>query len=218
MEKSIEKIWSDGFLANDALLVPKIKNLYEQKSIHIIDKFTRMFKINLISIVVFSLVLLVVTYIVDAFITGLIVFSVLSILVIINKKLLNGLKTIDNSMNSYHYLMSFNQWMKTQIEINKKMASFLYPIVFIAILLGVWFKDAEGVNLGERLVEEVLYGFPDIYLVMGVPLIGIIGVVVITGLLALFGGKIYQLDLNIVYGRVLTKLDTLLSDLKCLNE
>ena len=153
MEKSIEKIWSDGFLANDALLVPKIKNLYEQKSIHIIDKFTRMFKINLISIVVFSLVLLVVTYIVDAFITGLIIFCILSVLVLINKKLLNGLKTIDNSMNSYHYLMSFNQWMKTQIEINKKMASFLYPIVFIAILLGVWFKDAEGVNLGERLVD-----------------------------------------------------------------
>jgi len=217
MEKSIEKIWSEGFLANDALIVPKINNLYEQKSIHIIDKFTRMFKINLISIVIFSFVLLVITYIVDAFITGLIVFITLSILVIINKKLLNGLKAIDNSMSSYHYLKSFNQWMKTQIETNKKIASFLYPIVFIAILLGAWFKDANGELLGERLVKEVLYGFPDTYLVFGIPLIGISVALFIIAILAIFGGKIYEFDLKIVYGRVLNKLDTLLSDLEYLN-
>ena len=67
MEKSIEKIWTEGFLADDALIAPRVNNLYDQKSIHIIDKFTRMFKINLISIVVFSLLLLVVTYVVVIF-------------------------------------------------------------------------------------------------------------------------------------------------------
>jgi len=54
MEKSIENIWKEGFLKNDALVVPKINNLYDQKSIHIIDKFKRMFKINLIAIVFFA--------------------------------------------------------------------------------------------------------------------------------------------------------------------
>jgi len=218
MEKSIEKIWSEGFLATDALVVPKINNLYEQKSIHIIDKFTSMFKINLISIGIFSCVLLVVTYIVDAFITGLIVFITLSILVIINKKLLNGLKEIDYSNNSFQYLKSFSDWMKKQIAVNKKVASFMYPIVFIAILLGAWFKDAEGIPLGERLVGEILYGFPDTYLVFGVPLIGIGVALLIISLLVIFGGKIYEFDLKIVYGRVLKKLDTLLSDLEYLND
>jgi len=218
MEKSIEKIWSEGFLATDALVVPKINNLYEQKSIHIIDKFTSMFKINLISIVIFSCVLLVVTYIVDAFITGLIVFITLSILVIINKKLLNGLKEIDYSNNSFQYLKSFSDWMKKQIAVNKKVASFMYPIVFIAILLGAWFKDVEGIPLGERLVGEILYGFPDTYLVFGVPLIGIGVALLIISLLVIFGGKIYEFDLKIVYGRVLKKLDTLLSDLEYLND
>jgi hypothetical protein len=30
MEKSIETIWKEGFLKNDALIAPKINNLYTQ--------------------------------------------------------------------------------------------------------------------------------------------------------------------------------------------
>ena len=59
MEKSIENIWKEGFLKSDALVVPKINNLYNQKSKHITAKFERMFKINLIAIVVFSVVFLI---------------------------------------------------------------------------------------------------------------------------------------------------------------
>ena len=54
MEKSIESIWKQGFLENDAMVAPKLNNLYNQKSIHIIDKFKRMFKINLNALVIFS--------------------------------------------------------------------------------------------------------------------------------------------------------------------
>jgi hypothetical protein len=218
MEKSIKKIWSEGFLANDALIVPKINNLYERKSIHIIDKFTRMFKINLIAIVVFSFLFLALTIYVGIPITGILFFIMLSVLVFVNNGLLKGLKAIDNSVNSYEYLKTFNLWMKKQIAINKRIASFLYPIVFIAIVLGVCFQDAEGMLLGERLVGEVLYGFPDTYLMFGVPLIAIgIGSFII-GLLAYFGGRIYEFDLKLVYGRVLKKLDTLLLDLEYLND
>ena len=46
MEKSIESIWKEGFLQKNALVVPKLNNLYDKKSIHIIDKFKRMFKIS----------------------------------------------------------------------------------------------------------------------------------------------------------------------------
>ena len=52
MEKSIESIWKEGFLEKDAMVAPKINNLYNQKSIHIIDKFKRMFKINLNALVI----------------------------------------------------------------------------------------------------------------------------------------------------------------------
>ncbi|MEX1384107.1 hypothetical protein [Lutibacter sp.] len=216
MEKSIEDIWKEGFLKSDALVAPKINNLYNKKSIHIIDKFKRMFKINLIAIVVFSFIFLIVTFFIGIPLMGVIFFVTLMTLVIINKKLLNGLEAINTGENSYQYLKTFNQWVKKQVAINKKMSTFLYPIVFISFILGFWFKDTEGIPLGERLVGEILIGFPDIYLIYGIPLIGIVIALLILGLLAFFGGRIYQWDLNLVYGRVFKKLEELMADIESL--
>ena len=216
MERSIENIWKEGFLKSDALVAPKINNLYNQKSIHIIDKFKRMFKINLIAIVVFSFVFLIVSFFVGIPITGVMFFITLSIFVFINKKLLNGLDKIDMGISSYQYLKVFNQWIKKQVSINEKISKFLYPIIFISMILGFWFKDAQGMALGKRLVNEVLKAFPDIYLVYGIPLIGIVIALLITILLGFFGGRIYKWDLNIVYGRVFRKLKELMTDIESL--
>jgi len=216
MEKSIENIWKEGFLKSDALVAPKINNLYNQKSIHIIDKFKKMFKINLIAIVAFSFIFLVVSYFVGIPITGIIFFVTLTVLVIINKRLLNGLESINKGVSSYQYLKEFNQWINKQVAVNRRMSTFLYPIIFISLIFGFWFKDAEGMLLGKRLVNEVLIGFPDIYLIYGIPLIAIVVIVLILGLLAFFGGRIYQWDVNLVYGRVFKKLDELMADIESL--
>lgn len=218
MEKSIEDIWKEGFLKSDALTVPKVNSLYTQKSIHIIDKFKRMFCINLIAIVAFSFVFLIVSFFVGIPITGIIFFATLSVLVIINKKLFNGLEKIDKGNSSYQYLKAFNQWINEQVAINRKVSTFLYPIIFMSLILGFWFKDAKGIPLGERLVHKILIGFPDVYLIYGIPLIGIVIIVLILGLLAFFGGRIYQWDLNIVYGRVFKKLEELMVDIESLND
>ena len=216
MEKSIEDIWKEGFLKSDALVAPKINNLYNQKSIHIIDKFKRMFRINLIAIVAFSFFFLIASYFVGIPLMGAIFFVALTVLVIINKRLFNGLEKIHKGASSYQYLKAFNQWIQKMIAINKKLAIFLYPTFFMSLVLGFWFIDAEGMPLGERLVDEVLYGFPDIYLIQGIPLIAIIVIILIVGLLALFGGRIYLWDLNLVYGRVFKKLDELMADIESL--
>jgi len=216
MEKSIENIWKEGFLERDALVAPKINNLYNQKSIHIIDKFKRMFRINLIAIVAFSFAFLIVSIIIGIPITGIIFFVTLSVLVFINKMLLNGLDKIDKGASSYQYLKTFNEWIQKQVAINKKMSRFLYPIIFLSMILGFWFKDAEGMPLGERLVDEILIGFPDIYLIFGIPLIGIVILLLVLVLLAFFGGRIYKWDLNIVYGRIFKKLEELMTDIESL--
>lgn len=214
MEKSIETIWKEGFLKSDALVAPKLNDLYNQKSKHVIDKFKRMFKINLIAIVFFAFAMLVVTAFYGLPIIGISWFLILIALVVINKKLTNSLEKIDYHKNSYEYLMSFNKWLQEQLIINRKMARLYYPLFFLSIVVGFWFVDAEGINLGERLVGEVLYGFPDIYLVNGVPLIGIAFVLIIAGLLILFGGRIYNLDVKIVYGRIFKKIEELITDLE----
>jgi len=216
MEKSIETIWKEGFLKSDALVAPKINNLYTQKSIHIIDKFKRMFKINLIAIVAFSLAFLIVSFIIGIPITGIIFFVTVSVLVFINKKLLNDLEKIDLGISSYQYLKAFNKWINEQISINTRFSKFLYPIIFMSLILGFWFKDAEGMPLGERLVGEILIGFPDTYLLFGIPLFGIVIVLAIIGLLLLVGGRIYKWDLNLVYGRLFKKLEELMTDIESL--
>ena len=214
MEKSIENIWKEGFLKSDALVAPKLNNLYNQKSKHVIDKFKRMFKINLIAIVVFAFVILVATTLNGLPIIGVSWFLILIALVVVNKKLTGSLEKIDYHKNSYDYLMSFNKWLQEQMAINRKMARLYYPLFFLSVVVGFWFIDAEGVSLGQRLVGEVLYGFPDIYMISGVPLIGIVFVIIIAGLLMLFGGRIYNLDVKIVYGRMFKKIKELITDLE----
>jgi len=217
MEKSIENIWKEGFLKSDTLLVPKINNLYSQKSIHIIDKFKRMFRINLIAIIGFSFIFLIISYFVGIPLMGAIFFVTLMVLVIINKRLLNDLDSIDKGENSYQYLKEFNQWIKKQVAVNKRVSTFLYPVIFMSLVIGFWFKDAEGMFLGERLVNKILIHFPDTYLLFGVPLIGIGIVFLILAALAFLGGRIYQWDVNLVYGRVFNKLEELLADIESLN-
>ena len=137
-------------------------------------------------------------------------------LVFINKKLLNDLEKIDLGISSYQYLKAFNKWINEQISINMRFSKFLYPIIFMSLVLGFWFKDAEGMPLGERLVGEILIGFPDTYLLFGIPLIGIVLLAVIIGLLVLVGGRIYKWDLNLVYGRLFKKLEELMTEIESL--
>ncbi len=214
MEKSIETIWKEGFLKSDALVPPKLNNLYNQKSKHIIDKFKRMFKINLIAIVVSSFIVLVASIMVEIPYMGVALFFILNGLVIINKKLLNTLGKIDKSVSSYQYLKAFDNWMKEQISVNTRISRYFYPLIFLSIILGFWFGSFGGNIPGEALVNELVINYPDIYLVNGIPLIGILGVILVASLLAIFGGRIYKWDVNLVYGGVFRKLNEIIADIE----
>ena len=216
MEKSIENMWKEGFINSDALVAPKINDLYNQKSIHIIDKFKRMFKINLIAIIAFSFFFLIASFFIGIPLMGAIYFVALTVLVIINRRLYNDLEKIERGVSSYQYLKTFNQWIQKMVAINKKLAISLYPTFFMSIVIGFWFMDADGIPLGERLVGEVIYGLPDSYLIQGIPLIVIIVIILIVGILAYFGGRIHQWDLNLVYGRIFKKLEELMADIESL--
>lgn len=207
MEKSIETIWKEGFLESDALVAPKLNKLYTQKSIHIIDKFTRMFSINLKALVVFSFVVLVASFFVQIPVLGVLMFILLNTIVIVNRKLLKGIKEIDKNVSSYQYLKAFDNWMKAQILTNVKMSRFIYPYTFLAMIAGFWFSS----NFQEAFNE--ILGSHQIYFLKGIPVFWVLGIVLITGVLAYFGGALYKLDFKIVYGRVLRKLDEIIADM-----
>ena len=214
MEKSIETIWKEGFLKNNALIAPKLNDLYNRKSTHIVDKFKRMFKLNLIAIVAGSFIVVGMALLVKIPYMGLLMFVILNTLVLINIKLLKGLVKIDKNVSSFQYLKTFNSWMNEQISMNASFARFLYPGIFLSMIAGFWFGSSGGDIPGQIMVNELIVRYPEMLLVFGLPLYGLLGVIMVIGLLILFGGRIYTWDLNIVYGRVLKKLDEIITDME----
>lgn len=214
MGNSIEKIWKEGFLKSDALIAPKLNNLYTQKSKHIIDKFNNMFRINIIAIVAGSLLVIPFTYWNGIPYLGVFMFFILNTLAYINYKLWKSLDKVDKNVNSFQYLKSFDEWMKKQKSINRKFARIMYPAFFTVMILSIWLGDFGGTIPGQELINEIISNYPDTLLIFGLPAYGLIGFIIIIVILIIFGGKIYNLDVNLVYGRIFTKLDELVSDIE----
>ena len=214
MEKSIETIWKEGFLKSDALVAPKLNDLYNQKSIDIVDKFRRMYKINIIGVFLFALILLPVNIAVKIPYMGIPMFFLFIFIAIFGIKYKNKLDKINKNLNSYQYLKTFDDWTKDMIQFNTKMSRFLYPFVFLSLVAGFWFGGFGGDIPGQNLVDSMLVSNPDMLLVFGTPLFVILGLLFGVAFFAYFGGRIGKWDLNIVYGRILRRLDSLLKDME----
>ncbi len=214
MEKSIETIWKEGFLENETLPAPKINDLYNQKSIHLIDKLKRMFKTNEIAIIIGASTLLILCVFIGIPIMGIGFALTMGVILLVNKKLSKGLDKIEKTGSSYDYLTAFNSWLSKQISVNRKMATFCYPVFFISAVVGFWFFDFDGEFLGQLLVNELLEISPDLSLFYGVPVMLIIALTILMLIISFFGGKIYDWDLGLVYGEDLRKLDEIIRDME----
>lgn len=214
MEKSIETIWKQGFLKSDALVAPKLNDLYNQKSTHIIDKFNNRFRKNLIGLVIGAFFALVFSYLNEIPYLGIAMFVLLNLLAIVNYKVWKSLGEIDKTANSFHYLKSFDKWMKEQVAMNRKFAKFLYPAFFLSIILGFWLGGFGGSIPGENFVADIVANHPNTLLVFGLPMYGILAIIIITVVLIKFGDKIYDFDVKLMYGRIFNKLDELITDME----
>ncbi|PTM04222.1 MAG: hypothetical protein DA405_07950 [Bacteroidetes bacterium] len=214
MERSIESIWKEGFLTSEELVVPKIINLYDKKSSHLVDKFARMFRINVKGIVIGAFVVLLLSWLVRIPYMGIGFFIALIPLAYVNYKLMKGLDQIDKTVNSYSYLKSFDTWLKEMISINQKFARVFYPFVLLAVLAGYWFGPIGGDMPGEAFLAGLKHQFPDMLLIFGYPLYLTLAVLLILALVSIFAGRIYMFDLNLVYGRQIQRLKDILADLE----
>jgi hypothetical protein len=205
MEKSIETIWKNGFLNRNALVAPKLNNLYDQKSKHIIDKFNRMFTMNLKAIVIGSIIVLAVSFLVRIPVMGVLLFLIANAIVIINRRLRKELPEIDVNASSYEYLTAFDNWLKKQLALNTKLARIYYPLIFLSVVLGFWFSND---------IRHIIASPDQMYLFYGLPIFWLLGVLIIAGILSYFGGVIYNWDVNIVYGNVFKKLDEIIADME----
>ncbi|SEJ73245.1 hypothetical protein SAMN05192553_11029 [Cyclobacterium xiamenense] len=216
MEKSIESIWKQGFLAEDALVAPTLNNLYKQKSIHVIEKFKRMFRINQIAIVAGSVLFLAVSFLIGIPLMGIGFFLTLSSIVLVNRKFSRTLSEIDTSENSYRYVKAFAHWLKELVRVNRLMARFYYPLFFLFIVLGFWQFQVNGKRWGDAITHALIANDPGAVLLLGVPVIIIVSVLLLMLFLAYVGGRIFDWDLTVVYGAVLRKLDEIKTDMETL--
>jgi hypothetical protein len=214
MEKSIEAIWKQGFLESNALIAPKLNNLYSKKSIDLVDKFKRMYKINIWAIIIFAFLVLPFSIWTEIPYLGIPMSLLFVFVARFSHKFKNRLDDIDKNVNSYQYIKSFDIWIKDMISFNAKMSRYLYPFIFLSMLAGFWFGDFGGNIPGEEFVNNLIKDYPEMYMLFGLPVVGILGVIVILFLLAFFGGRIGTWDINLVYGRILKKLDGLLAEME----
>ena len=213
MEKSIETIWKEGFLNDNALLAPKLNDLYNQKSTHIVDKLIRMFKVNLVSIVIFAVAFLAGTVVADLPIVGVGMFLLLGWLVVVGRKQLGLLEQIDKGDSSYEYLKAFDQWIKAKMVVYARIYSVFYPALFLIVVFGFRFS-----SLGDKTAAKLLAEFPGLDLILGFPVYALVGIGLCTMLLAYFAEALYRMDVNIVYGNQFKKLDEIIADMEELRQ
>jgi len=209
MEKSIETIWKEGFLKSDALVAPKLNNLYNQKSKHTIDKLMRMGEINLVAIMIGAFSILLGSIFAGAAYAGAAMFLLLTWVVIYGKKQGGKMKEIDKGLSSYQYIKAVDTWLKEVISGYTKMYRFLYPAFVLIFTFGIWFS-----NYGENMLNEIKVKSPDHFLIFGIPAIWVLGIILFAGLMSLLAGPIYKFDLYLAYGRVFKKLDEIIADME----
>jgi len=209
MKQSIENIWKEGFLHSDALIAPKLNNLYEQKSQHIVDTLMRMGKVNLQSILLGAAILLIASFLLGALLAGCFISLLLVWLVYYGKKQADKMKEIDKGLSSYEYILSVKKWLNEAIAGYTRIYRFFYPAFILALASGFWFS-----SWGQLAMKKIAIKFPSVYMSHGIPVFWALGLLGVAVLSSIFAGKIYQLDIKIVYGNVLGKLDELLNDME----
>ncbi len=214
MKKSIESIWKKGFIQQDALIAPQINDLYNQKSIHLVDKFQRTFKINLIGLSLFSFFMLPLSFLVGIPFMGVPMFFILNIAVVYSYLQAKDLNEIDKTTNSYNYLKSFDRWLKKRIERSIRLYKYLYPAVFLSIFFGFWFCDFGDYHLGEQIIDLLNRFSNNMILIGGFPLLVIGFVVIGTGTVYYFGERLYRADMRGIYGRVLDELELVILEME----
>ncbi|TQV87194.1 hypothetical protein [Aliikangiella coralliicola] len=209
MEKSIETIWKEGFINSDALVAPKINDLYNQKSQNIVDKFHRMFTINRQAIIAGGIIILVASAIFGLPYLGAFIFFLLMALLAVGRDGMKKLEKLDKNTNSYEYLKAFSNWRKEAIAAYAKAYTYFYPLLFLGIAIRFMFS-----NDAQAIINAIVVENPDIYHLFGIPWFFTLGIAFITAVLTYFGGALYRIDLDVVYGSSFKKLDDLIAEME----
>ena len=210
MRKTIEATWREGFLGADALVAPKVNDLYTRKSTHIVARIQRMQRINEIAILIGAPIAWALYSAVGMPYGGAIMCTAWVGLIVVRRQFPHITKfDAPVSVDSYQCLKAFQQWLKNRLAWGRRVQRHLYAVTFLALAIGIGESEP-----GQLLIRTFVEGFPDVRLVNGVPLGLIVVVVAMTIVVDLFGGVIFDFDVNTVYRNVFRKLDEMVAEME----
>lgn len=208
MEKSIEQIWKDGFINEKSLIIPKLNNLYNQKSIHLIDRFKSRFKLNYYYIIFLAFFMLAMGIVIQAPITGSLLFLLLLPLVFISKRNNETLLKVEYSDNSYEYIKTFDIYLKEKILGLGVYYQIFYP-AFVAIMIFGCLESAWG----DKIIDNVMNN-PNTIFWNGIPIVWTSIIVALILLATIFAKPLYKFDIKLGYGSIMQKLDELVKEME----
>lgn len=209
MENSIENIWKQGFLNEKSLVAPKINDLYNQRSIHVVERIKRMYKINLIALVIMAIFIPVMYYFMQVIWEGLVISVMLLFIAGYSLWQKRDYRTLDYGANSLDYLRSFDKLINDTLSRGEKTIRFFYPIYFLITLSAMWTAWSK-----QGITQKWHKKYPDHIYIGDTPLYALIIVMVLTLLILYFSDKIYRWDVRIVYGRIFKKLKETISEME----
>ena len=213
MKDSIETIWKEGFLHEKSIVAPKINDLYNQKSMHLVDKMKRMFRLNLIIIIIMAIGFPILYYFLDVIWQGVAVSVLLLLTGWYGKRQIRSIETLDHGATSLDYLRSLDRWLKDILAKSEKIVRFSYPLYFLIAMSTIWSAWDKG-PLTSKMYQE----YPDIIFIGSVPLFALIIAGVATLLMFYFSDKIYRWDTRLMYGRTLDKLEDTIAEMEKLKQ
>ena len=212
MEKSIEKIWKEGFI-NQSVSFPKIENITELKSIYFIDQFKRKYINNLLALMATGIVILFAFVLGGIPFIGLMMFVLFSSLTFLGKQDLDRLDRLDKGSNSYDYLKSFDLWLKQLLIRFALFYKIWLPLAFMGFMFALLESNLFVPFLGETLMERIVKNSGD-YVWAGLPVFWVLGIALIALLLSYFSDRLLQLEVKAIYGGLIKRLDSLLEELE----
>lgn len=210
MEKSIETIWKEGFLNRESLIAPKVNNLYNKKSLHIMAKFKKMFLNNIWGIIIGSSLLFIGAYFAGALLAGSIVLIMMLYIAYTAYNELKNLEKIDKGQSSYLFLKSFKDWIDQSIERYGKMYKVVYPVLILTFYFGIWFSDSL-IDMRQKVSED-----SDLF--FGLHVGTTIFVLTFALLMSIFSKSIHRKDVKTIYGGIMNKLDSSLAEMEELRD
>ncbi|MFD0993243.1 hypothetical protein [Tenacibaculum geojense] len=205
MEKSIEKIWNEAFINENAIVAPKINNLYNQKSKSIIHKIKRTYEFDNKGLLPISGIVAIGGILLNETIIGLYGTILILCLYYFNTKLLSRFEKLDVKSDNLTYLKNYRDVMNSVTKATKRMFIFVLPLLVLSIfILGFFLKE-------ESFLSRFISSDTTFIEILGIGA----SVALIIAIICLF---VFKVSNQLLYGTLVSKLNDLIHEIENLKE